>query len=92
MLVKSKKKIIDRIRSTPERKEQKELLEKLDSSGYEVSFRSKNNYQEINEKTLRIRKRTDEKDKHYGYVNDSVLKYKNSLFGYCYNFDSDPCP
>ncbi|NCO74908.1 MAG: hypothetical protein GW795_10375 [Cyanobacteria bacterium] len=87
----SQKKIIDKI-LTPERKQQKELLEKLDFSGYEVSFRHKKRQGIVNGETLRIRKRINEKDKHYGYINDSVLKHKNSLFGYCYNFDSDPCP
>lgn len=86
------KKIVDKIFLTPERKQQKELLEKIDSSGYEISFRHKRNYDIINKATLRIRKTTDE---HYGYINESVLKHKNSLFGYCYHSapsKPDRCP
>ncbi|MGI0482786.1 hypothetical protein ACN4EE_18620 [Geminocystis sp. CENA526] len=75
----------------PEKEKLKLLLEYLYSSGYEISFQHKKIKQKISNKTLRIRKIIEDKNIHYGYINQDTLD-GNSLFGYCLGFKSDKCP
>lgn len=90
----NQKKLIKNILKS-ERKELQILLENLYESGYEISFRhkndNKNKQKQFNKKTLRIRKIIEDKNIHYGYINQDTLD-GNSLFGYCLGFKSDKCP
>lgn len=89
---KSQIKLLDKIKS--EREKLKILLENLHDSGYEISFRNKNNDTK-NKNTLRIRKIINGNEKHYGLISNEVLnknKNTNNLFGYCSDFEYDYCP
>ena len=89
---KSQIKLLDKIKS--EREKLKILLENLHDSGYEISFRNKNNDTK-NKNTLRIRKIINGNEKHYGLISNEVLnknKNTNNLFGYCLDFEYDYCP
>lgn len=86
---KSQIKLLDKIKS--EREKLKILLENLHDSGYEISFQHKKDEDKINKGTLRITKRVEDENIHYGYINQDTLD-ENSLFGYCLGFKADRCP
>ncbi|MBD2392713.1 hypothetical protein H6G11_00380 [Cyanobacterium aponinum FACHB-4101] len=96
-LCKSQKNLLDKILK---REQLKRLLENLHCSGYEISFRNKNDdnknkQKEMNKSTLRIRKIINGNEKHYGLISKKVLnknKNTNNLFGYCLDFKYDYCP
>ncbi|MTF38350.1 hypothetical protein [Cyanobacterium aponinum] len=93
------KNLLDKILK-PEREQLKLLLENLHCSGYEISFRNKNDdnknkQKEMNKSTLRIRKIVNGNETHYGLISNKVLnknKNINNLFGYCLDFEFDYCP